>query len=297
MAVRKLSKAVERADARLKQRENAANAPLEAQPAPVEAPVKSAPVAPSELSLYSTKEMKDHRRKQVEELVKNSPPQITPNQWGKFLDLVTQGVNTGPALEQVSIPKYHFDRAVRLEPKLFQQWMDARSASQWAHWDQDVLDDILAKIMDGTSTKDACAAHEKTPSELYRLAMVDPVVKQQYDDARKIQAEAMLDDIQVAAEDATNDFTVEGKGNAAAVNRSRLIVETMQYRMEKMHAMRFGPQRKVEHTGTVNVDHVHLLEEGRRRVENIKRPVTVSQRPGLHKPSLPDPHRVAPPSG
>ena len=116
MAVRKLSKAVERADARLKQRENAANAPAEAQPAPVVATPNATPVPGPELALHSTKEMKDHRRKQIEELIKNSPPQITPNQWAKFLDLVTQGVNTGPALEQVGVPKYHFDRAVRLEP-------------------------------------------------------------------------------------------------------------------------------------------------------------------------------------
>lgn len=304
MAVRKVPKYIQEADARIAAKKAgtdpaAAVAALRASAPTEKEPEKQKPPAPGpELQLHSTKEMKDHRRQQIEDLIKASPPVLTPSQWKKFLDLVTQGKGTGEALAEVEIPKYHFDRAVRLEPKLFQQWMDARSASQWVNWDQDQVDDILANIMDGTSTKDACARHQKTASDLYRLALVDPIVKQQYDDARKIQAEAMLDEIQDVADDDGNDVTIEGKGNAAAVNRSRLRVETLQYRMEKMHAMRFAKHRTVDHTGTVNVDHVHLLEEGRRRVENIKRPVVaVQSRPGMSKPALPDPHRVVVPSG
>ena len=156
-------------------------------------------------------------------------------------------------------------------------WEDAKTAALWRNWDLETLEDILAKVAAGGTVRSAIAefALEEGPNAevmFYRLILRDPVMKQMYDEARMIQAEKMaIDDVIEIADDTSNDETADGRPNSAAVNRSRLKVQSRQWIAGRLHFKRFGDKQQIDLDANITVDHAARLEEARRRKDELNR--------------------------
>lgn len=97
----------------------------------------------------------------------------------------------------------------------------------------------------------------------------------QYTRARKIGVDAWVDDIIEIADDGTNDYYEDSKGNLKFdqenVNRSRLRVDTRKWIMAKLNPEKYGDSQKIEHGGSVGITGnglSSLLEEAKKSSNN-----------------------------
>lgn len=193
---------------------------------------------------------------------------FTAKQWNHMIAMVANRVLPAAALEQAGITRYALDAAIRGDAKRRGQWEDAKLAALRLNWDVDTLEDIMVDIAMGSTVKAACekAFRGDTIHTFYKLVLKDPVVKEMYDEARQIQAEKMaIDDLIEIADDDARDETWDGKGNSAAVNRSRLKVDARKWAAAKLHYKRFGDKVQQDVNANIVVDHAARLEAARRR--------------------------------
>jgi hypothetical protein len=108
-------------------------------------------------------------------------------------------------------------------------------------------------------------------SRFYYLMNRDENVRQMYEEARQIQAENMSDELQYIADFGLNDTYTDDKGRTRVdqdvVQRSRLRVDTMKWRMAKLHWKRFGDRVQQDQNIHMVVDHAERLEAARKRLD------------------------------
>lgn len=97
----------------------------------------------------------------------------------------------------------------------------------------------------------------------------------QYTRARKAGVDAWVDDIIEIADDGTNDYYEDSKGNLKFdqenVNRSRLRIESRKWIMAKLNPEKYGDSQKIEHGGSVGITGnglSSLLEEAKKSNNN-----------------------------
>ena len=207
------------------------------------------------------------------ELVAKSIPHT---KWTRFLGAVEEGKTQKEARKVARISNYMLTGALRSDPKARDQYEEARVASVWKDWDYDTVEQIMVDIMTaqhGGYLNKILEARGLKVDRFYFLMMRDPTVKEMYEQARMIQAEHMADQLQAIADDGLNDTYTDDKGRVRVdqdvVQRSRLRVDTMKWRMSKLHWKRFGD--KVQQDTNVNlvVDHAERLEAARRRRDKL----------------------------
>jgi hypothetical protein len=201
--------------------------------------------------------------------------QITEARWRHLIGLVADGMSTKLAVEQAGVRKFALEAHLRLDPKAKAQWEDAKTSALWRNWDLETIESILAHVaMGGTviqgidkyTFEHGADAH----TQFYKLLLRDEIVKELYDEARQMQAEKMaIDDVLAISDNDADDVTDDGRPNAAAVNRSRLRVQSRQWIAERMSFKRFGDRKRVDLEANIVVDHAARLEEARRRKESI----------------------------
>jgi hypothetical protein len=210
-----------------------------------------------------------------------NPETFTPEKWAACIGYLCEGMSTADAVDLAGIPRVLLNGFLRTDPRIRAQWEEAKLAALRNAWDIEVLEDIMSEIAAGQTLKYAVEIkHDKKIEAFYRLVLSDPLVKEMYDEARKIQAEQMADDILEIADDQSGDMTFDGKGNSANVNRSRLRADTRKYIMAAIHHRRWGAKSTQEIDHKITVDHAARLEEARARAEGAVIDVT----PGKQAP-------------
>lgn len=193
--------------------------------------------------------------------------QLALDAWSRILGLIADGVLPHKALETVGATRALVEGMLRGRPEYRRQWEDAKIAALRRQWDADVLTDICNEIAAGLSVKKACESRGKQAAMFVKIVLSDPLLREEYDAARKIRAELWADEqIEIADED-HNDMDLTGKGNTAAVARSKLRVETRAQLAGKFHREKFGEDKnKAQDVNvTVNVNAAERLEQARAR--------------------------------
>lgn len=207
---------------------------------------------------------------------------ISKTQWARVIGLIADGVKAGEAVIAAGISRYTLEGILRTDAKRKEQWEDAKIAAIRRLWDLDTLDEIFVDIAAGKFVKVAVGDRGLSVDLFYKLVLNDPVAKGMYDDALKIQAETMADDIIAIADHTDEDQYVDSKGNVRVdnevVNRSRLKVDARKWKMAKLHWKRFGDRVQQDVSANIVVDTVARLEEARKRVEEGKRVVSVQEK-------------------
>lgn len=190
--------------------------------------------------------------------------------WAALIGLVAGGVKMQDAAKKLGVTTYSLEASLKTDKKRAEQWEDARMTSLRQIWDIDSMEAALASIASGSTVKQACAAVGLAGKEnqFYSLVLKDPIIKALYEEARLIQAEKMaIDDLIEISDDTSQDETWDGKSNSAAVNRSRLQVDSRKWIASKMHYRRFGDRIQQDVEMNVTVDHAARLDAARKRKE------------------------------
>lgn len=201
---------------------------------------------------------------------------IEARKWTKFITLVADGVVVPKALDTAGITRWALDGAIRTNSMAREQYEGAKLAAVQRTWDMDIVEEVLTKLMlceQGGYLKRILEDMGLDPSGFYLLMQRDPLVREMYDEARQIQAEVMSDELQGIADDGSNDTYTDGKGNVRVdqdvVQRSRLRVDTLKWRLAKLHHKRFGDKIQTEQEVNLKVDHAEKLTAGQKRLEKL----------------------------
>jgi hypothetical protein len=103
-----------------------------------------------------------------------------------------------------------------------------------------VFDSILIELMNGKSlTQVLKQPGMPTRYQLTKLLNEDEKARKRFEEARNIGYQFMFDEILDEMNDTSKDI-IDGRGNAAAVNRSKLKVNTLQWALARMLPKLYG---------------------------------------------------------
>jgi hypothetical protein len=201
---------------------------------------------------------------------------IDPAKWLTFLGAVEEGHTQREACKIAGLTRHIMTGALRSDPKCRDQYDQARLAHVWKDWDYETVEGIMVAIMtaEHNGYLNRILEDRNIPIDsFYYLMMRDPGVKAMYEEAREVQAEHMADQMQQIADDGLNDTYTDDKGRRRidqdVVQRSRLRVDTMKWRMSKLHWKRFGDKVQQDQNINLVVDHAERLEAARRRRDKL----------------------------
>lgn len=218
--------------------------------------------------------MNEHSKRPT--LAKDVPvARMTADRWTRFLELTCAGCKRKEAEEGARITSYAVQTYLIKQSGAKDQYEQAKL--DWIRKDMDyeVIDQICEKVAGGALMKVACEEAFITTYQFYRWILKDPVVKEMYDEARTIQAEAMMDDMMEVADDDTNDTFEDDDGvmrpNNAAVTRARIRLEQRRWQVAKMVPRRFSEKTFAEVDQNVNINQSDRLDAARRRIEEFNK--------------------------
>jgi hypothetical protein len=160
---------------------------------------------------------------------------------------------------------------LRGDPIKHRAWREALIASDRRAWSVDLIEDICADVANKKTLKVACSERGKKAIAFLQLVRRDPTIKEMYEEARTIASELEGDELREIADDDDNDLTLDGKGNTASVNRSKLRVETRLRLMSAYNRQRFSEDKApAANNVTVNINHADRLESARARSRKVE---------------------------
>lgn len=201
---------------------------------------------------------------------------VDPVCWTKFLGEIECGRTVAESLKIAGISRSAYTGVIRTDSAAREQYEQARIASVWRNWDFELVEEIMVALMNceqGGYLNKILEDRGLNPDSFYYLMTRDPIVKEMYEEARQVQAEIMSDQLQAIADDGLNDTYTDDRGKVRVdqdvVQRSRLRVDTMKWRLSKLHHKRFGDKIQQETEMNINVNHEERLEAARKRKEKL----------------------------
>lgn len=196
---------------------------------------------------------------------------VSAEQWQKLLGLIVSGAKPSQVMELLAIDPVALEGLLRGDPIKHRAWREALIAADRRGWSVELIEDICADVANKKPLKQACADHGKRALMFLQLTRRDPTIKEMYEEARTIAAELEGDELREIADDDGNDLTLDGKGNTASVNRSKLRVETRLRLMSAYNRQRFSEDKApAANNVTVNINHADRLESARARSRKVE---------------------------
>jgi hypothetical protein len=127
----------------------------------------------------------------------------------------------------------------------------------------EIADEICKSMISGQTIRKICA-REGMPSidTLYNWLAKKPHFSEQYLRARELQADAIFDECLDIADDANNDFAIDGDGRVIidhnSINRAKLMIDTRKWMAGKMRPKRYG--EKIGIGGTEDLPPVQMQQ-------------------------------------
>lgn len=182
--------------------------------------------------------------------------------WEEFLTAIKEGLAVDKALMQCGITSREFELTV-LDPIARQRWQEARLLAKKSAWSVLDREEMCLRISRGVKIEEALIevrGHEDPT--FFELVESDEDFHADYMRAMKARSLRDMDKLLDIADDDTKDVLSGPKGdipNMAAVNRSRLMVETRRELAGNFWPKLFG-QEKAQVNVQVNVNHAERLE-------------------------------------
>ena len=228
---------------------------------------------------------KGKRKGQSKRLVAPGSSSMTEKKWFRFLELTGNGLKRADILKTLRLTKQTFDVYMITSVAASKQLRAADAIWIRKSWALDEIEEVLSLVALGNTLKASCTTlgfDQARIQSFYALASKDARIKDMYDTARELQAEAWLDDIVDISDNRGDDTFVDQKGvrktDHGVIQRDRLRVDTRRWGMGALNRSRFGEHKHVDHTGEVHVNHAIQLSHARKRLEKSKRPVTIEQK-------------------
>lgn len=208
-------------------------------------------------------------------------PTRTLDRWNKFLGVLASGAKIEDAMLQCSITRADIEGVTRGDPLEYQKWLDARKAAKRSVWNAIMIEDVMDRIAAGMFLKDAVrevAGHQDQAANFMAIVHGHPELLAQLKAAKAAGALMMEDELVRIADDDSNDVIESDREtksgaimttrlpNTAAVQRSKLRVDTKRWQMGSWNEIFAERRQKTE--VNVQVNYAERLEEARERAKH-----------------------------
>ncbi len=193
--------------------------------------------------------------------------------WPEFLQSIASGVPLEQACLKHLITRADIDAITRSDSIQDQRWRDARLAAERCGWSALDFEEIFNRIGAGTSALEAIeqVRGRDDSAVFFRLVEGSADLTARYYAAQRQWAMREATKLIDIADDDTKDTLPGPKGgeipNMAAVQRSRLMIETRKELMGDWAPRLFGAQRNQVQVN-VQINHAERLEEARARARD-----------------------------
>lgn len=196
---------------------------------------------------------------------------MTPAKWRRFLELIAAGVARAAAERAIELSSYTTQIYLITVAKAKDEYREAQLEWVRREMDPEVIDGVLTAIAEGSTVTAAAAQFMIKPEKFHSWVMRDPLLTERYEEARKIQAEMMLDEMIQISDDGGNDKIHDDNGRVRVdydvVQRSRLRLEQRRWHMSKVNPHKFSDKMQIDQKIETTVNHVEKLDAARRRKE------------------------------
>jgi hypothetical protein len=212
---------------------------------------------------------------------KPSFPIKTLDRWDQFIGSVASGMKLAEAMEKHYIARDDIESVTRSDPIQFQRFMDATRAAKRRSWSVLDIQEVLDRVSSGMKVADAVAEVTGSASNYMGFLQIvnqNAELKLAYREAKEVASLGWSETLMDMANDDSDDVIESEKEtksgavittrlpNGAAVQRSKLQVDTQYRLMSAWHGKQFGEKKDTQ--VTVNVNHAEVLEEARERARN-----------------------------
>lgn len=213
-----------------------------------------------------------HRAVTVQDMAAN----VAVDAWARLLGLIADGVKSHDAIAAVGATRALVEGMLRGSKQHLEQWNNARQAALRRMWDIELVQDICTDIAAGLSATAACTKRQRDVTTFLKLVLADPVIREEYDTARRIRAELWADETIEIADDDANDMDITGRSNMAAVKRADTRIGARHKLMGDFARQRFGNEKTPQVEVNINLNHAERLEAAQARRKSLRReePVT-----------------------
>jgi hypothetical protein len=203
---------------------------------------------------------------------------LTEPLWQQLIGKIALGTQPEEAIRELALSRTLVEGAVRTDPEMGSAWHQACLDGKKINWPPDLLHEVCEEIAAGKTIRWACEKHGRNHKEFLRLALRDPVIKEQYELARQVRAELLQDEIIEMADDDSHDIDLDGRGNGAAVRRSELKVKTRLEIAKAANPDKFrekggtkvNVETNVQNNVQVNLNHSERLARAKTRIKATK---------------------------
>ena len=195
-----------------------------------------------------------------------SSNELTKDKWKKFINLIANGTRRDMAVKEIEVSNMTVQSYLITEPDAVNQYREAQISWVRREWPYELIEQVMLSLAMGITAKAACEQRGLDVQKFYTLVLRDPSIKEMYDEAREIRIESMADDIIDISDETSKDKT-GNRINHEVVHRSKLKVETRKWLMSVLNPKRYGNRIQQDVNQTVNVNHVELLDNARKRRE------------------------------
>lgn len=203
---------------------------------------------------------------------------LTEPLWQQLIGKIALGTEPEVAIRELTLSRALVEGAVRTDAEMGSAWHQACLDGKKINWPPDLLYAVCEEIAAGKAISWACEKHGRNHKEFLRLALRDPVIKEQYELARQVRAELLQDEIIEMADDDSHDIDLDGRGNGAAVRRSELKVKTRLEIAKAANPDKFrekggtkvNVETNVQNNVQVNLNHSERLARAKTRIKTVK---------------------------
>lgn len=203
---------------------------------------------------------------------------MTNAKWKRILELTANGLRRADVLATTKTTKETFDAHLIESVQAGKQLREADAIWLRRSWPLDDIEQVLTKVSLGHTVRASFTMifgeDEDRLGAFYRLVRTDVRIRDMYDVARQLQAEAWVDDNIDISDNRGGDTYVDSNGKRktdhAVIQRDKLRIETRQWTMGAMHRKRFGEHKHIDHGGELQVNHAVQLSNARKRLEKAK---------------------------
>jgi len=218
---------------------------------------------------------------------------IALDAWTRLLGLIADGVKDVQAIQAVGATRALVEGMLRTSKERLQEWKDAHIAYERRNWSPELISSLCDDIAAGLTVKKACQRAKRDLNTFLKLVLADPVIRDQYDTARRIRAELWADETIEIADNDSNDMDILGKGNIAAVKRADTRIAARHKLMKDFARDRFGDKEdKTQVEVNINLNHAERLEAAHARRRQLRREEAIDAevvaKPAQQVNALPD---------
>lgn len=199
----------------------------------------------------------------------------TLTRWDTFLGDIATGMVLPEAMKKNYFTRADIETCTRIDETEAQRWTDAVIAGRKRNWSVLDFDDIFGRIAEGMPVKEAVTSVKGDPGcarGFHYLITKDPDLKRRYREAMEARTLMWGEQIVEISDNNSEDvLDTGGKSgripNGAAVNRSKLQVDT-RWRVMGAHNARLYGEKRENVQVNVQINHAERLEEARERARN-----------------------------